>query len=112
MQNTTRGVSNGNQVGSGGWIKQFGNWPVDAPSQLHCIDCIAEIVLYEVEAHVVDHDEPVVDAANDSGDGVKASIGHPLPDMSDALVNNWVKVAASEALGVNQHTMVVCQESR
>ena len=65
-----------------------------------------------METHAVDRDEPVMDVAMGTGDGVKAPTGEPLSDLLDALVDEWVKMAASEALEVNQHTMAVCHDSR
>jgi len=38
--------------------------------------------------HVVDHDEHFMEAADDSGDGVKAPIGEALPDPAGTL--RWV----------------------
>ena len=43
---------------------------------------------------------------------MKSPIGEALPDLSQALVDDGVKAVASEALEVNQRTMVACHESR
>ena len=48
----------------------------------------------------------------DPGDGVKVPIGQPYRTMADALVDDWGKAAATEALGVNYRTMMACYESR
>ncbi len=62
---------------------------------------------------MTDHDEPVADGANGSGDGVNVPLSDAsLLDMLDSLVDDRGRVAAAEALGVNYRTLAICHDSR
>ena len=114
MQNASSVISNGNRVDSRGWSEQFGEWPVDAPSQLYCTDCIAVYCSLEALKNcVVDANEPIPEELNNSHDGMNIPLSDALLlDLLDALVSDLGKVAAAEALGVNYRTLVACHESR
>ncbi len=62
---------------------------------------------------MADHDEPVADGSNGSGDGVNVPLSDAsLLDMLDSLVDGRGRVAAAEALGVNYRTLAACCDSR
>ena len=59
------------------------------------------------------HDDLVVDVEHDPLVGPESPLSdQALPDLPDALVEEWGRVAAAQTLGVNHRAPAICGDSR